>query len=474
VLVTSRDIITLWVARMVLTGLYNVGKVPFHHVYIHPKILDGFGETMSKSKGNGVDPLEIIERYGTDALRFVMVQLATETQDSRLPVSNVCPHCDTLVPIKEEHIDREARRPREKITCPRCKKPFRPGGPWHEPHPQLPTAKQAAERFEMGRNFANKLWNAARFLLLNLEGYTPQALRVEALPLEDRWILSRLASVTAEVTQSLENYRFSEVAQALYEFTWSEFCDWYVEMSKGRLRDGEPGASAPGGRPTAQRVLAGVLDTILRLVHPVMPFVAESVWQALGEVAFERGLPAPEPSAESVMIAPWPGFPAAWQDPAMEQRIRRMQALVRAVREVRNRYQVDARTPLDVSVRCGDEVAADFGLLRPFIATLAGVGTLECGPAAAKPGQSASHVHADFEAYVSLAGLIDMAAEIQRLEKQLAEKRRHLEASQAKLDNPNFASRAKPEVVQQQRDLVTDLEGQIRALECNLADLRQQ
>ncbi|MBV9122491.1 MAG: valine--tRNA ligase, partial [Planctomycetes bacterium] len=186
VLVTSRDIITLWVARMVITGLNNTGQVPFHHVYIHPKILDGFGETMSKSKGNGLDPLDIIERYGTDALRFGMVHVATETQDSRMPVSNVCPHCGNLVPVKQEHMYLRMR----KVTCPHCKKPFRPGGPWPGEDPELPTARQAAEKFEIGRNFANKLWNAARFLLLNLEGYTPGAVRLEELPIEDRWILS--------------------------------------------------------------------------------------------------------------------------------------------------------------------------------------------------------------------------------------------------------------------------------------------
>src|SRR5262249_13392370 len=158
---------------------------------------------------------------------------------------------------------------------------------------------------------ANKLWNAARLLLLNLEGYTPGALKLEELPLEDRWILSRLATVTADVTGHLEDYGFSEVARTLYDFTWSEFCDWYLGMSKGRLRD-------EAARPLAQRVLAGVLDTILRLIHPVMPFVTESIWQALNEAAFERGLPTPEPSAESVCIAPWPSFPEPWRDPAME------------------------------------------------------------------------------------------------------------------------------------------------------------
>src|SRR5206468_4305584 len=174
-LVTSRGIITLWVARMVIAGLYNLGQIPFHHVYITPTILDGFGETMSKSKGNGVDPLDIIDRYGTDALRFGIVNIATETQDSRLPVANVCPSCGALVPVKQEHMYMRTR----KVACPECKKPFRPGGPWTADDPDLPTAKQASDRFDMGRHFANKLWNAARFLLLNLEGYPPGPVKVE-------------------------------------------------------------------------------------------------------------------------------------------------------------------------------------------------------------------------------------------------------------------------------------------------------
>jgi valyl-tRNA synthetase len=461
VLVTNRDIISLWVARMVISGLYNVGEVPFHHVYIHPKMLDAFGEGMSKSKGNGVDPQDIIDLYGADALRFGIVHLMTENQDSKLPVANVCPHCGHQVPVKREHMYMRTR----KITCPECKKSFRPGGPWPAEDKELPTAKQASEKFEMGRNFANKLWNAARFLLLNLEGYSPGALRVEELPIEDRWILSRLATTTAAVTRQLEGYQFSEVARAVYDFTWSEFCDWYVEMSKDRLRDA-------ASRPAAQRVLAGALDTILRLVHPVMPFVAESVWQALGEAAFERGLPAPEPSAESVVIAPWPSFPPSWQDAAMEKRMARMQDLVRAVREVRSRYDLKKDAGLDVFVRCDEAVAADFRALTAFVSSLAGVGRLECGSALAKPPQSATVVHADFEAYVSLRGLIDPEAEAKRTEKQLTEKRKHLQAARAKLQNESFVSKAPPEVVQQQRELVADLEKQIQLLEENLRELR--
>jgi valyl-tRNA synthetase len=460
-LVTSRDIITLWVARMVLSGLYNMHEVPFRHVYITPKLLDGFGVTMSKTRGNGVDPLDIIERYGADALRYQMTFLAGDTQDCRMPVANVCPHCGYLMAVKPEHMSMRTR----KVTCLECKKPFRPGGPWLADDAELPTAKQASKDFEVGRNFANKLWNASRFVLQNLDGYQPEAVRTEALPLEDRWILSRLATTTEAITDQLEGYHFSDVARTLYEFIWSEFCDWYVEMSKGRLRD-------EASRPLAQSVLVGVLDTILRLAHPVMPFVTESLWQALNEAAFERGLPAPEPSAESVMIAPWPALPAEWRDASMEQRIGRMQDLIRAVREMRNRYMLDSKTSLDVYVRCSEAVAGDVQQLRAFITLLAGVGQLEAGPALARPPQSASHIHAEFEAYVPLAGLIDVAAEVKRLEKQIAEKRKHLQGTEAKLQNPNFRDKAPAEVVQQQREAVTELQNQIKVMEDNLRELK--
>jgi valyl-tRNA synthetase len=461
-LITSRDIITLWVARMVITGIYNCGQVPFHDVVIHAKIADGFGQGMSKTKGNGIDPLDIIERYGTDALRFLMVEMATDSQDSRMPVSNVCPECGNLIPQKQEHLGLRTR----KITCPECKKPFRPSGPWPHQDPELPTARPASDRFEKGRNFANKIWNAARFLLLKMDGYEPHPIDLATLPLEDRWILSRLATVTASVTEHLEAFHFSAAASALYEFTWTEFCDWYLEISKSRLND-------EASRPLAQRVLVGVLDAILRLVQPIMPFVSESLWQALAEAVPHRGLPLPVAAAESVCIAPWPIYPTDWQDPAIERRFARMQDLVRNVREVRNRYTLDKRTPLDTFVRCSAEVASDFESLAPFIRLLGGVGQLVCGPDTVKPRQSASHVKGDYEAYVSLAGLIDLPAEMKRLEKLLVEKTRHLQTTNNKLANSSFVDRAPAEVVQQQRALVTELQEQIQAIEENLRELRQ-
>ncbi|MBA4189987.1 MAG: valine--tRNA ligase [Planctomycetaceae bacterium] len=467
-LVTSRDIISLWVARMVLTGLYNVGEIPFSDVVIHPQLQDAFGERMSKTTGNGIDPLDIVERYGADALRYQMVSLAGDTQDSRMPVANVCPHCDTLVPIKQEHLRGRTKKlicPGDKVKGITCGKPFRPGGPWTSEDPELITAKQASERFDMGRNFANKMWNATRFIMMNLEGYTPGPVDVAALPTEDRWLLSRLATTTKAVTAALEGYHFAEVARLVYDFVWSEFCDWYIEMSKGRLKDS-------AARATAQRVLTGVLDGILRLVQPVMPFVAESLWHALAEVAPERGLPTPTKAEESVVIAAWPTYPESWIDAAVEARFARMQDLVRSVREVRNRYQVEDKTKLDVSVKCSDAVATDFNALAAFIGPLAGIANLTAGPNAAKPKQAGGIVRPEFEAYVSLAGLIDPAAEIKRLEKQIGDKRKSLDGIKAKLSNEKFVAGAPPEVVQQQRELVVDLEKQIAAMEENMRDLQ--
>ena len=292
-LVTSRDIITLWVARMVLSGLHNLGEVPFREVFIHPKILDGYGETMSKSKGNGVDPVDIMEKFGADALRFGLAYLTTETQDVRMPVEFECPHCGALV----EQTKKNRVLPR--VPCKQCGKEF--ATQWAEKAADvaLPRGAVVSDRFELARNFCNKLWNAARFVLMNLEGYTPGKVDDAQLVTEDRWILSRLATMTDGVTAALDAYHFADATRLLYEFAWDEFCSFYLEMVKARLQD-------PASRPTAQRVLAHTLDALLRLLHPVIPFITEEIWQLLNEAAPLRGLTKQEPPTESVMIATWP------------------------------------------------------------------------------------------------------------------------------------------------------------------------
>jgi valyl-tRNA synthetase len=508
VLVTSRDIITLWVARMVLMSLSNLGEVPFHHVYIHPKVLDGFGEGMSKTKGNGVDPLDVISIYGTDALRFVICSMATETQDARLPVANVCPNCQTLVPVKQEHMYMRTK----KMSCPSCKTVFRPGGPWPTNDAELPTAKQASDKFELGRNFATKLWNASRFVMMNLsptrEGESQPPLSPpgrgvggegntlvlkpasssstgfntnqqpltpnpsprggegnHALKLEDRWILSRLATVTEQVTRHLEAYEIASATRLLYDFTWSEFCDWYLEMAKSRLKIEEEKA-------LAQQMLAGVLDTILRLLHPFMPFVTEMIWQALNGFAPERGLPTATAASDSIMITNWPNGLEGYRDPQREQQIARMQDLIKAIRNTRNEYRVDEKATVTVSVKCTEAVAKEMESLKPFILSLGKVGELHLGPNVERPQQAGITTHPEFTAYVQLAGLIDVAAETKRLEKQLAEKEKGLVGLRSKLSNAGFLAKAPAEVVAELKESEKTTLQQLDVLRETLAMLK--
>ncbi|MGW8257353.1 MAG: class I tRNA ligase family protein, partial [Thermoguttaceae bacterium] len=241
VLITSRDIITLWVARMVLTGLQNVGEIPFHEVYIHPKILDGYGEGMSKSKGNGVDPVDVMEKFGADALRFGLACLTTETQDIRMPVEFECPHCAKLME------QTKANRVKPRLKCKQCSKDFCTQWAEKPEDKALPRGAVVSERFELARNFCNKLWNASRFALMNLEDYTPGKVSDDDLLMEDKWILSRLATVTGQVTDALGEYRYADAARALYDFAWDEFCSFYVEMVKGRLQE-----KGEGGRGKAE------------------------------------------------------------------------------------------------------------------------------------------------------------------------------------------------------------------------------
>ena len=246
---------------------------------------------------------------------------------------------------------------------------------------------------------------------------------------------------------------------------WTEFCDWYIEMVKSRLQD-------PTGRPLAQRLLVGVLDGVLRLVHPVMPFVAESLWQAINEAVPDRGLPAPSAGEESVCIAAWPTYPAEWVSPEVESRFARMQDLVRGVREVRNRYQVEPKAKLDVSVKCAGEVAVDFQSLARFIGPLAGVGVFAAGSDVTKPRQSGTVIRTDYEAYVSLSGLIDVVAEAKRVERQIAEGHKQLAGITAKLGNESYLKNAPAEVVSETRGKEAELRSHIHVLESTHRELK--
>ncbi len=470
VLITGRDIITLWVARMVLMGLHNVGEVPFHDVFIHPKILDGYGEGMSKSKGNGVDPIDVIEKFGADSLRFGLAYLTTQTQDVRMPVEYECPHCQKLIEQTREN------RTKPAIKCKHCSQQFSTQWAEKPEHKALPRGAVVSERFELARNFCNKLWNASRFSLMNLAGFDPGRVADDELTVEDSWILSRLNTVTQAVTDALAEYRFADAARVLYDFAWDEFCSFYVEMVKGRLQGTVPiFAQAKMGlspsaqendkatRAIAQRVLAHVLDTLLRLLHPMIPFLTEDVWQRLGEIAPERGIDDVAPAAESVMLAPWPECDPMRQDAEIEAQFARFQEVLRAVRDIRARQGVAPKTPLAFSVRC-DAAAAD--LLAPmesYFETMANAKATAIGPDVTAPALSANVTLSGMEVYVDLADLIDVPAEIARKKQEVEKLVGFIAAKEKKLTNASFVERAPADVVQKERDSLKELQDQLAA-----------
>jgi len=488
VLITSRDIITLWVARMVLTGLYNMGDVPFEHVHVHPKILDGFGQTMSKSKGNGCDPVDLINRYGTDAVRFTIASFAGETQDVKLPMSYECPHCGTLVPqtldsdgtmVKPQTLKGTLRgsSDRPMMPCPKCKVESLFSTPQYEAEPGEPVARMVSERFEYGRNFCNKFWNAARFAIMNLEGYTPGEVTEADLRLEDRWILSRLSRVAGDLTTQLGRYQFDAATRSLRDFTWNEFCDWYLEMIKPRLRAGaadeEAGASAAGGdeRAVAQRVLVAVLDNLIRLLQPFTPFVCEELWQRLKEIAPERGLMEPSVQADSVMVAAWPELPAAWQDDALEARFNRLQETVVAVRNIRALYNIGPTLPMQLYLKCEAGVADELRGCADQFDNLSRTVLAAAGADVVRPAASASFNLADADGYVPLGDLIDVDAELARLKKEGDKLRGFIKGHASKLSNESFVSKAPEQVVVQVRETLAGLEKQLESVETVIGQL---
>jgi valyl-tRNA synthetase len=464
-LVTSRDILTLWVARMVIMGVFDTGEIPFAEVSIHPKILDRYGETMSKSKGNGVDPVDVIEALGADALRFALAGMATETQDVRMPVDFQCPACGHLV---EQTV---SNRTRPRIDCPKCGQAFRTQWAASEADLALPRGPAVSEKFEAGRNFSNKLWNATRFVLISLEDHVAgplPALDPGSLELADRWLASRLASVAREATAAIDEYRYAELARILYGFAWDEFCSAYLELSKSR-------GAAPPPRDQARAMLLLGLDTILRLLHPIMPFVTEEIWQQLRAAAGGRRMPWDDPAAplaESIMTARWPEPPEAWIDSRTERQFATFLAVVGGIREIRARQNVPPRTRVPAAIVCPAEAAALLEPMRGAIESMAGVDLTGLGPAAAAAAGAATASIAGCDVFVDLADLVDVKAEIVRLEKENAKTEGFIKAKQAKLANEKFTARAPADVVAGERAQLADLEERLAKGRATLAELR--
>ena len=457
-LITSRDIITLWVARMVLMGLNNVGDVPFREVYIHPKIQDGYGETMSKSKGNGIDPLDIIQKFGADSLRFGMAHLTTETQDVRMPVQYECPHC--------EHKFDQTKKNRElpRVECPKCKEPFSTQWAREAEDVALKRGAIISERFEVARNFMNKLWNASRFAMINLEGYTAAPVTDDQLEVEDRWMLSRLATVTEKVSDFITRYHYAEAARELYDFAWDDFCSFYVEIMKARFQDDEK-------RPIAQRLLAYTLDNLLRLLHPIMPFVTEEIWQLMGKIAKHRGLESGSAPSPMLATADWPESNPARVDQPIESQFSIFKDVLGAIREIRSRQNIPPKDKVSFGVRCDQDTASLISPLEKYFESMAMAESNGLGPDVAAPETNATISLPGIEVFVDLKDYIDVEAEIIRLEKEKSRVIGMIAGKEKKLSNESFVSRAPAEVVEQERASLDQLREQLKSIEDSLERL---
>ena len=407
---TAREIIYLWVARMVMAGyelldhLPMEQRCPFSTCYVHATVLDGKGKRMSKSAGNGIDPLDMIQKYGADAVRLSLVLLTREGQDVKL----------------------------------------------------------SEDKFEMGRRFTNKVWNAARFVFGHLAGAGAElAAPLEPTVLEDRWILSRLAAVQAEVSTALDGYKFNDAASALYRFVWNDFCDWYLELSKSRLVEGEP------TRADARRTLYAVLDATLRLLHPVTPFQTEILWKALHEVA-GRTPPA------MLVRTPWPqGAALRARDAEAEREMGVLQELVRAVRNVRALTTIGERKSLRAVVsapRASDRAVLSSSAARAR--ALAVLSELEVHERAERPPASAVGVAAGFEVFIPLGDGVDLGELAATFERRADKLQKALAVVDLKLANEGFLRGADPEIIEAERERRAESARELELLQRNLAGLK--
>ena len=458
-LVTARDIITLWVARMVITGLYNLGDIPFTDVFIHANILDGKGERMSKSKGNGIDPVDIIGEYGTDAMRYVLCDMQTGNQDIRLPVTAVCPGC-------QQHNDlTQTKHGRSMFTfkCQSCQAEFDVLGTM----PDVPAAKLISERFLEGSKFCNKLWNATRFALGQLEAVPHQELKLNDLAIEDRWILAALNQAIRAVTRGLSIYNPSIALGAVRDFLWSELCDWYLELIKPRLADNNDASAG-----TARQVLAYCLGQTLRLLHPFVPFVTEHLYQQLNQTVPQRGLPGLVEAGKSpamLLQASWPQAPANLDDPDLLKTFSDLQAATTGVRDLRGTNGVSPSQKVDVSLRPAPGREADLKTQAHVILRLANVGRLDIDAEVKRPAGAASKMVG--EVLIFLHGVVDDAVEQQRLQAEIKRVEKEIGICEKKLSNQKFAARAPAEVVQEQRDRLLKYQQQKEAIQRALAEI---
>jgi valyl-tRNA synthetase len=431
VLITGRDILNLWVSRMILTSLHFVNdEIPFHDVYVHPTIQDCFGLRMSKSLGTGIDPMELIGTYGADATRFGLLQLATGTQDVRF--------IDQAEVALGEATVRQCVKERKSLPLEWTGKPT-------ERFPQMLQA----------RNFANKIWNAARFVLTQGSDIEPQStFDVEQLDLSGRWILSRLGRTTDVVTNAIKNYEFERAATELYAFIWGDFCDWFVELSKPKLRAGDANHFA---------LLVHVLETSMRLLHPFMPFLSEEIWQKLPK----QDAPA------SICIADWPQSISIEDSAAIERDFALVQDSIRTIRNLRAEAKLNPGQKVRVQLfTANTESASTLFTAENYLLQLANLEALEVFTAEApRPQNALSASLADVEIFLPLEGLIDVERERERLQKELATAQKDLERVTTKLSNPQFTDKAPEAVVKKEEAKRDDLQAAVAKINERLQNL---
>ncbi|EDZ96983.1 MULTISPECIES: valine--tRNA ligase [Limnospira] len=406
---TGFDIIFFWVARMTMMGGYFTDQMPFQTVYIHGLILDENGKKMSKSAGNGIDPLLLIDKYGTDALRYTLMrEVIGAGQDIRL---------------------------------------------------EYDRSKDESPSVEASRNFTNKLWNAARFVLMNLKGQTPAQLgtpNLEELELSDRWILSRFNQTVKQTCDYMNAYSLGEAAKGLYEFIWGDFCDWYIELAKYRLQ-GDGGVS----QKVAQQVLAYILEGILKLLHPFMPHITEEIWHTLTQTGEQ----------DCLAVQTYPVLQEQMISSDLETDF---DLIIGTIRTLRNlRADADIKPKVKVTAILQSENAKEREILQRgevYINKIAGVDNLVITEAlTGNEGQTIAGVVGTIQALIPLAGVVDLPALKQRTEKKLAKIQKEIDSYTKRLSNPNFVDKADPQVVQGARDALAEAEKQAEILQSRLS-----
>jgi valyl-tRNA synthetase len=407
VLETGYDIIFFWVARMVMAGIHFMGTISFDTVYLHGMVRDAKGAKMSKSRDNRVDPLDIMDKFGTDALRFMLATSSTPGNDMKL----------------------------------------------------------VEERVVGNRNFANKIWNASRFVLMTtaeIGGGIPALSDVQPHTLADRWILSRLEQVVGNATRLIDDFQLGEAGRQINEFFWSDYCDWYVEIAKVQMQGGAEARSATAG------ILRAVLDQSMRLLHPFMPFITEEVWQHLYNVSEPHKERWP---ASALIVAEWPQHDSNLIDEQAERQFSLLQEVITRIRDARNQMNVEPARRIPAILVVGDNVPT-FEEQAPLIEFLARTQPPELRQTLAqKPEQAMGLLAGAVEIYLPLAGMIDIAKEVARFDKEIMQTQQELQRLQTKLANQNFVSRAKPEVVEKEREKLAAQQERLAKLQEQRAEL---